>query len=334
MILRKVQVIAILVLVFLLVAYGIYGKLSEEFNFSFTFNTGPQFYSAEDPPDQIYFAGETVPLEDKTVSRRFAKELKSQTYWHPARAVMLDRAHYWLPQISAILKQYKVPDDVKYLAVVESGLQNVESYKQAGGFWQFTPVTARNYDLEINDEVDERYHPILATHAACKYLKRAHILFSSWTNATASYNVGINGMTRAMLGQRKSSFYQLRLNQQTTDYIFRILAVKQLIEHPKEYGYKVSRYSTLNSSIRMIKVSKSVPNLTAFAQRYGISYQTLRMYNPWIKRNTLTIKKKGYLLILPRKGGLKSAPQVSTFSSPKPTGTASAMVTDVGADEN
>lgn len=331
---RKAQVIAILILVFLLVAYGIYTKLSEEFNFSFTFNSGPQFYSAEDPPDQIYFAGETVPLEDNTVSRRFAKELKSQTYWHPARAVMLDRAHYWLPKISAILKQYKVPDDVKYLAVVESGLQNVESHKQAGGFWQFTPVTARNYGLEINAEVDERYHPILATHAACKYLKRAHILFSSWTNATASYNVGINGMTRAMLNQRKSSFYQLQLNQQTTDYIFRILAVKQLIEHPKEYGYKVSRYSSLNSAIRMVKVSHSIPNLTAFAQRYGITYQTLRMYNPWIKRNTLTIKNKTYLLIIPRKGANKMMTQVRRAASPDATGTASTVLPDDKADEN
>ncbi len=328
---RKAQVIAILSLVFLLVAYGIYTKLSEEFNFSFTFNSGPQFYSAENPPDQIYFAGETVPLEDKTVSRRFAKELKSQTYWHPARAVMLDRAYYWLPKISTILKQYKVPDDVKYLAVVESGLQNVDSHKQAGGFWQFTPVTARNYGLVINDEVDERYHPILATHAACKYLRRAHTLFGGWTNATASYNVGINGMTRAMLNQRKSSFYQLQLNKQTTDYIFRILAVKQLVEHPKEYGYKVNTYSTLNSAITLVKVSRTIPDLTAFAQRYGITYQTLRMYNPWIKRNTLTIKGKTYQLIIPRKGASK---RLSGLARPDASSTALGTTHDTLSEEN
>lgn len=326
---RKAQVIAILSLVFLLVAYGIYVKLSEEFNFSFSFNTGPQFYSAEDPPDQIYFAGETVPLEDKKVARRFAKELKSQTYWHPSRAVMLDRAHYWLPQISAILKQQKIPDDVKYLAVVESGLQNVQSHRQAGGFWQIIPPTARNYGLEINDEVDERFHPLLATHAACRYLKQAQALFGSWTNAAASYNVGINGMTHAMLSQRKSSFYQLRLNPQTTDYIFRILAVKQLVEHPKEYGYKVSRYSTLNSSIRMIRVTNSIPDLTAFARQHGITYQALRMYNPWLKRNSLTIRKKSYMLILPRRG-MKVPPDRPIIARPDTTST----TITVSADSN
>ncbi|MDJ1503250.1 lytic transglycosylase domain-containing protein [Xanthocytophaga agilis] len=330
---RKTQLIAVLILAFLLVGYGIYVKLSEEFNFNFTFNTGPQFYSSENPPDQIYFAGETVPLEDKKVSRRFAKELKSQTYWHPARAVMLDRAHFWLPHITAILKQYKVPEDLKYLAVVESGLQNVDSPKNAGGFWQIIPQTARNYGLVINDEVDERYHPLLATQAACRYLQSAHLLFSSWTNAAASYNAGINGMTQAMLRQRKSSFYQLKLNQQTTDYIFRILAVKQLVEHPKEYGYKVSRHSTLNSRIRMIKVNKSIPNLTAFAQQYGITYQTLRSYNPWIKKNTLTIKKKSYILLIPRKNTPKPPLRASKPIVPETTGTASSKPKESNANE-
>jgi hypothetical protein len=320
---RKAQVIAILALVFLLVAYGIYVKLSERFDFGFTFKPGPQFYSADDPPDQIYFAGETVPLHNGKVSKRFAKELKSQTYWHPARAVMLDRAVYWLPQISSILKQHNIPDDIKYMTLVESGLQNVQSEKRAAGFWQIIPETAGVYGLEINNEVDERYHPLLATHAACRYLKRARLLFGSWTNASASYNLGINGMTKAMLGQRKSSFYDLRLNSQTTDYIFRILAVKQLVEHPKAYGYKVNRYSTLSSSIRQIRVNKSIPNLTAFAQRHGITYQALRMYNPWIKANSLTVKKKSYLVLLPRKGSLPKRAVIAAV--PDATGTASTV---------
>ncbi len=301
---RKSQIIAVLTLVFLLVAYGIYRKLDEEFNFNFTFDNGHQFYSPDAPPDQIYFAGESVPLDEKKISQRFGKELKQQTYWNPARAALLDRVNYWMPQMSPILKQYKIPDDLKYLSVVESGLQNVQSYKRAGGFWQILPETATVYGLEINDEVDERYHPLLATHAACQYLRDAHRLFGSWTSAAASYNLGMNGLTQAMLRQRKASFYQLRLNSQTTDYIFRIIAVKQLIEHPKEYGYRLSRYSTLNSALRTVRVTTSVPDLTTFARNYGLSYQTLRMYNPWIKRNSLTIKrsKRGYTLLLPRRG--------------------------------
>jgi membrane-bound lytic murein transglycosylase D len=327
--LRKSQIIAVLTLVFLLVAYGIYVKLDEEFNFNFTFDNGHQFYSPDEPPDQIYFAGESVPLDDKKVYRRFGKELKQQTFWNPARAALLNRVNYWMPQMSPILKQYKIPDDLKYLSVVESGLQNVQSYARAGGFWQILPETAVTYDLEINDEVDERYHPILATHAACKYLSDAHRLFGSWTSAAASYNLGMNGMTQAMLRQRKDSFYQLRLNSQTTDYIFRIIAVKQLIEHPKEYGYRVSRYSTLNSALRTVRVTTSVPNLTVFARRYGISYQTLRMYNPWIKRNSLTIKRanRGYTLLLPRRG-MKMPMQAMKMALPDATETAIKVGTD------
>ncbi len=315
---RKVQIIAILVLVFLLVAYGIYTKLSEEFNFTFTFNHGPQLYSADDPPDELYFAGEVVPLDDKAIAQRFAKELRGQTYWHPARAAMLDRAVYWLPQINAILKQNKVPADLKYMPVVETGLQNLVSNKEAVGYWQFIEQTGRSYGLEINEEVDERYHPLLATQAACRYLKNAHRLFGSWTNAVASYNMGLGGMTKAMLSQRKGSFYYLQLNQQTTDYIFRILATKQLIEHPKEYGYKVNRYSSLHSSLRTTRITQSVSNLTEFAAKHGITYQTLRLYNPWLKSNTLTIRKPGksYLILMPRKKD--PIPPKDTMASPQP----------------
>lgn len=327
---RKTQVIAILLLVFLLVAYGIYVKLSEEFNFRFTFDSGPQFYSPDDPPDRIYLAGEVVPLEDKTIARRFAKELKNQTYWHPARAAMLDRANFWLPKMSEIFKQHGVPDDLKYLVVVETHLQNLVSNKGAVGYWQFIPPTAHLFGLEMNDEVDERYNPIMATHAACRYLKYAHGLFGNWTSAAASYNMGMAGMTNAMLRQRNDSFYKLHLNGQTTDYIFRVLAVKQLIEHPNEYGYKVSRYSSLNSSVRIVRVNASVPNLTAFARRHGITYQTLRMYNPWIKRNSLTIRKKGkvYTLLIPIRGKATLALDSPPVSIPATTSTSALIEKD------
>lgn len=318
-----------LTLVFMLVAYGIYVKLDEEFNFNFTFDNGHQFYSPDEPPNRIYLAGEFVPLDDKKVYRRFSKELKQQTFWNPARAALLDRVNYWMPQMSPILKQYKIPDDLKYLSVVESGLQNVQSYARAGGFWQILPETAINYGLEINDEVDERYHPLLATHAACKYLRDAHRLFGSWTSAAASYNLGMNGMTQAMLRQRKDSFYQLRLKPQTTDYIFRIIAVKQLIEHPKEYGYRLSRYSTLNSALRTVRVNASVPDLAVWVRQYGVSYQTLRMYNPWIKRNSLTIKrsKKSYTLLLPRRG-MKMPVQALKMTLPDATEAAATIRLD------
>jgi len=301
--LKKIQLILIFSLLLSLVLYGIYSRLSEQFDYIYEHDPRYQVYNVEDPPQQIYFAGEEMPLQEKAVARKFEKELQIQTYWNQSRISLIKRARYWFPQIEPILKQYGVPKDFKYLAVVESMLTNVESPKAAAGFWQIIANTGSHYGLEINDEVDERYHPIKATHAACKYFKEAHRKFGNWTNVAASYNMGMGGLSKAHRNQNETSYYKLDLNSETAKYIFRIMALKQLIEHPKEYGFKVSRGNPYDIPLKKIKVKESIPDLSVFASKHGINLEILKQYNAWLLKNTLTIKEpdKTYTLLVPRK---------------------------------
>lgn len=300
---RKVQVISVLALLIGLIGYALYTRLLVEFRFTYEHDPRYQVYNPDDPPEQVYFAGEVVPLENKAVARRFSRELRLNTQWNVSWIPVIQRARHWLPQMAPILRQHKIPEDFKYLAVVESMLLNVESPKAAGGFWQMIPLTARGYGLEVNDEVDERYHPIKATVAACKYFREAYRWFGDWTSVAASYNAGMYALDRAYRNQKKKSYYRVKLNKQTAIYVFRVLAIRQLLEHPKAYGYKISRHDPLYEPLTTVKVTESIPDLKAFAETHGISYATLRKHNPWLLRNTLTIKEEGktYALRIPRK---------------------------------
>jgi membrane-bound lytic murein transglycosylase D len=301
--LKKLQLFVILGVVLSLIGYGIISKLSEEFNYRYEHNSRFQIYSVEEAPEQIFFAGEPMPLNNAEVARKFQRELQIQTLYNYSRIQLLKRAQHWLPQITPILKQYGIPEDFKYLAVVESMLMNVESPKAAAGFWQIMASTGESLGLEINDEVDERYHPIKATHAACQYLKQAYRRFGDWTSVAASYNAGMAAISSAYRNQQKESYYHLQLNPQTAVYVFRVVAVKQLIEHPKEYGYKV-RYADnpYNIPLRTVQVSESIDDLAAFAAGQGVSLETLKAHNAWLLKNTLTIKEPGktYSLLIPR----------------------------------
>ncbi len=300
---RKVQVISVLGLLIGLIGYALYTRLGVEFRFTYEHDPRYQVYNPDEPPKQVHFAGEVVPLENKTVASRFSSELRLNTYWNVSWIPVIQRSRHWLPQIAPILRQHKIPEDFKYLAVVESMLLNVESPKGAGGFWQMIPLTAREYGLEVNDEVDERYHPIKATVAACKYFRAAYRWFGNWTSVAASYNAGMYALDRAYRNQQKNSYYRVNLNKQTAIYVFRVLAIRQLLEHPKAYGYKISRHNPLYEPLKTVKVQESIADLTAFAASHGITYATLRKHNPWLLRNTLTIKEEGkaYTLVIPRK---------------------------------
>jgi hypothetical protein len=249
----------------------------------------------------LFFAGEEIPLQDRQVARKLQKEMKVNTLYNNSQALMLDRASYWLPQFDPILKQYGIPRDFRYLAVVESMLTNVESPKGAAGYWQMLPNTGQTFGLEINEEVDERYHPIKATHAACKYLKQAHRTFGNWTNVAASYNAGVGGVLQAMKRQQKDSFYKLHLNSETSRYLFKISAFKQLIEHPREFGYRKAMKRSFNKPVKKVKVTETIEDLSAFAGKYGVTLSQLRQYNPWLLRNSLSIKEPGksYVLDIP-----------------------------------
>jgi hypothetical protein len=301
--LKKVQFIVLLVVMCFLIAYATYTKLSETYRFSYEPNDRFQTYilTTEEPPKKLFFAGEEIPLQDRLVARKLQKEMQANTLYNNSQALMLDRASYWLPQFDPILKQYGIPRDFRYLAVVESMLTNVESPKGAAGYWQMLANTGQTFGLEINEEVDERYHPIKATHAACKYLKQAHRTFGNWTNVAASYNAGVGGVLQAMKRQQKKSFYKLNLNSETSRYLFKISAFKQLIEHPREFGYRKASNRSFKKPVKKVKVTETIEDLSVFAEKYGVSLSQLKLYNPWLLRNRLSIKEPGksYVLDVP-----------------------------------
>lgn len=269
-----------------------------------TFNHVVKQHSADhniiELPEIIFFAGERCPLEREDIAERFDREIHINKFWRSNTYLMLKRIHRWFPKIEKILRQHGIPEDLKYLAVAETMLQNLESPAGAAGFWQLMPSTAQDLGLEINDEVDERYDPIKATVAAAKYLKNAKERFHTWTDVVASYNRGMNGYERALEKQKVDHFYDLRLNSETSRYVFRVLALKEIIENPDKYGYKLNRkfrYPAVRTT--SVMVDSSVTDLVEFAHNHGVTYKTLREHNPWIMDYSLTntMRKKYHFLI-------------------------------------
>lgn len=259
-------------------------------------------YKSHPIPDQMTFAGEPVPLDVPDVAERLDRELQSNAYFHSNTILALKRVSRYLPEIEASLREQGLPDDFKYVALAESLLGNVVSPAGAAGVWQLMPATSRGYGIIINDEIDERYHLAKATLAATAYFKKAKAQFGTWTNAAASYNRGMNGLQRALDDQHVSSYYDLYLNKETSRYMFRVLALKEVLEHPDRYGFDISTikgYAPRQS--RTVTVKKSVPDLPQFALDNGTNYKTLRLYNPWIRdyKLTVTSSRPSYQLKLP-----------------------------------
>ncbi|PRY14225.1 transglycosylase-like protein with SLT domain [Pontibacter ummariensis] len=252
-------------------------------------------------PTSLSFAGEPVPLHVPDVAERLDKELLKNSYFHSNTLLALKRMHRHLPEIERLLRENDIPEDFKYLALAESLFGNVTSHAGASGFWQLMPSTARGYGMIVNKEVDERFHVEKSTLAACRYLKTAKKRFGSWTNAAASYNRGMGGLARALERQGVSSYYDLYLNAETSRYMFRILALKEVLGSPERYGFDFSAeqgYKPLPS--RPYKVDSSIRDLPAFALEQGTNYKTLRLYNPWIKGYSLTVPSgKEFVLQLP-----------------------------------
>ena len=300
---RKVQLLGVLVVLLAGAGYVVYQKLTENVEVSYKTTSGFQQYNTDAMPKELFFAGEKVPLKNKAVANRILQELKIQTSQNPNMALLVAKANYWLPLLDTVLRKYNIPQDFKYLAVAESNLENVQSERAAGGFWQLLPETATELGLEINNEVDERYHPVKSTEAACKYIRQAYQYFDSWASVAAAYNSGISYMLYHQQNQQKASVYELQLNPQTGGYLYRVLAFKQLLEHQKEYGYDVKDKPFRSQPETEITITRSLPSLRAFALSRKVSFYTLLLYNPWLKSNSLTIRKKGktYTLLLPEK---------------------------------
>ncbi|MBD1396425.1 transglycosylase SLT domain-containing protein [Pontibacter sp. JH31] len=265
------------------------------------FESNRQMFSSPALPDAITFAGEPVPLHVPDVAERLDRELLANAYLHTSTLMALKRMQRYVPEIKQMLQENNIPEDFVYLALAESLLSHVTSPAGASGFWQLMPDTARGYGMIVNSEVDERYHIQKSTLAACRYLKTAKSKFGTWTNAAASYNRGMGGIDRAMKQQGVSDYYDLYLNDETSRYMFRILALKEILGNPKKYGFDLPEehgYKPLTS--KPLTVNKTITDLPAFALEQGINYKTLRLYNPWIRGYKLTVPDgKTYVLQMP-----------------------------------
>ena len=255
-------------------------------------------------PDTLSFAGEKVPLNSPDLRERLDRELLVNTYWQSNMMLLLKRANKYFPTIEKILKEEGVPSDLKYLSVIESGLENVISPAGAKGFWQIMRTTGREYGLEVNSNVDERYHLAFSTRMAAKYLKKAKDKFGSWALAAASYNRGMSGIERNLNTQKVENYFDLRLGQETSRYVFRVLAVKEIIENPSKYGYVFDESDLYYSvPVRYHGLDTAISNLTTFARKMGVNYKILKIHNPWLLQNHLNNRsRKYYEIAIPEKG--------------------------------
>lgn len=242
-------------------------------------------------PD-INFCSELLPLKQNLIYEKIDRELLVNMYWQSQTFLFIKRSHKWFPIIEPILKENNIPDDFKYLAVIESGLMNVTSPSGAKGFWQFMPKTAKGHHMEVNDFVDERYKVELATQAACEYLNQAYRKFDNWTLAAASYNMGKAGLERRLKEQNVESYYDLLLNQETGRYIYRIIAVKEILSNPTKYGFSLDSedYYSLPDYVE-VKVDSTINNLVNFSKQMGINYKELKSLNPWLRDKSLPNEK-------------------------------------------
>ena len=274
-------------------------------------NVNPAYQiSAIAIPEDLNFAGEPVPQEDPEVMERVDREFLVNTYWQSNALLLMKRAHRYFPVIEPILARNGVPEDFKYLAVAESGLENVVSPAGARGFWQIMPATGKEYGLEINDNVDERYHLEKSTQVACDYLKKYREKYGSWTLAAAAYNAGTGAIDKYLGIQKAEGYYDLLLGQETGRYLFRILAIKEILTHPEMYGFVISEedlYS--NVPTFQVEVDTAVTSFADFATQYGINYKILKRHNPWLREPHLNnASRKKYQIAIPMKGYYKVGP--------------------------
>lgn len=292
---NKLTFIAVAVLVSSFLIYGVSTDTKKELLHE---NTKMYF------PSQADFCGEAVPLQISDVRERFDRELLVNANLDATTLIIIKRANRAFPVIEPILAKYGVPDDFKYLAVIESGLVNAVSPAGARGVWQFMPATAKERGMEVNDIVDERYNLEKSTEAACKYLIDAKARLGNWTLAAASYNGGISGVNKQIDFQKVSNYYDLLLTEETARYVFRIIALKEIMKNPAMYGFTVAPEETYPLlPVRKVEVDSTIDDLAAFANGQGINYKILKIHNPWLRDRKLTnLARKKYVIDIPTSG--------------------------------
>jgi hypothetical protein len=247
-----------------------------------------------DPKKEYAFAGESLPVDNFDVAERLERELLVNAFYHSSTILAMKMSNRYFPVIEQILKEEEVPEDFKYLAVAESGLRQATSSADARGVWQFLKETGREYGLEVNDEVDERYHLEKSTRAACAYFKALKKRFGSWTLAAAAYNMGGASLAKVMAEQRAGNFFQLNINEETSRYIFRVVAMKEIILDAERYGFSIPKdqlYQPLDR-YKVVEVNGPVENWGDFAKTQQTDYRMLKIYNPWLRDFKLANKEK------------------------------------------
>lgn len=265
------------------------------------FKSKYQVFALEIPND-LHFAEEKLPMNDFEVFERMDRELTVNTYWQTQTILIHKRANRWFPIIEPILKRNGIPNDFKYIPVIETGFLNLTSPAGAVGFWQFMEGTAKELGLEVNNQIDERYHVEKSTQAACDYFNKLYKEFGSWTLVAAAYNMGPTAIKAQLSRQDAKNYYDLILNQETARYVFRIVAMKEIMQHPEEYGYTIRKkdlYSLIPTYT--LKVDTSIQDFAKFSAYLDVNYKTLKTFNPWLREAFLENKEnKTYYIQLPK----------------------------------
>ena len=300
---NTIFIISGLILVGFFFIFSKQDERSDNMDYQKEFNKNYSVYSLS-LPDEISFAGEKVPLDHFDVREALDQEMLVNTYWQSQTLLFIKRAHKHFPRIEKILAENNIPDDFKYIVLAESELKNAVSPSGAVGIWQLLKGTAIDHGLEVNDEIDERYHFEKSTVAACEFFAHAHELFGSWTMAAASYNMGRRGLIKQVNRQKQDNYFDLVLNNETGRYIYRILAIKLILESPEKYGFHVREKDFyLSVPTYEVKVDTAVIDFADFAEKFSINYKILKYFNPWLRESYLTNKsKKEYLIKIPEEG--------------------------------
>jgi len=267
------------------------------------FNEGYKVFSLT-LPNELSFCGESVPLDRLDVRERLDRELLVNTYWQSNTLLSHKRAGRWFPLIEEVLRREGVPEDMKYLALIESGLTNVVSPMGATGYWQFMKETALKHGLQVDAEVDERYHVEKSTVAACRYLKNSYAKYNDWALAAASYNLGPGGVDKQLGRQKQENYFDLLLPEETARYVFRMLAMKEIIRDPERYGFHLRKKDLYAPyATRTVEINGPIADLADFALANKTNYKTLKLLNPWLRDSKLTNREgRTYVLLLPAEG--------------------------------
>ncbi|MCF8335862.1 MAG: lytic transglycosylase domain-containing protein [Bacteroidales bacterium] len=255
-------------------------------------------------PDSLSFAGERVPVDYFDVREALDRELLVNTYWQSHSLLLIKRANRYFPMIEDILEKNDIPEDFKYIPLIESELTHSISPAGAVGFWQFLEGTAKDYGLEVNSQVDERYNLEKSTAAACEFFKDAYEKFDSWTLAAAAFNFGRSAIDRQLKRQGADNYYNLILNEETARYLYRILSMKLILNDPGKYGFNL-REEDLYYPVpyRKVKVDTTVQDFAEFAEQFSINYKQLKIMNPWLRENYLKNSRgKTYHIKIPKEG--------------------------------